>query len=56
VWYLPRDDGVLVANTLYLSGYGGIDPKTGAVPASPKEEMRLAMDAVRETLRRIAIT
>lgn len=41
---LPFSDAVLVGNTLYLSGYIGVDPKTNAVPTSAEEETRLAMD------------
>ena len=46
----PFSDAVLVGNTLYLSGYVGADPKTGVVPASPKDETRLAMDDFKRTV------
>ena len=46
----PWSDAVLVGNTLYLSGYIGIDLKTGAPPASAKEETRLAMDDLKRTV------
>lgn len=48
---LPFSDAVLVGNTLYLSGYIGIDPKTNAVPVSAKEETRLAMDDLERRVR-----
>ncbi len=53
---LPFSDAVLVGNTLYLSGYIGADPKTGVVPASAKEETRLAMDDFRRTIEAAGMT
>jgi 2-iminobutanoate/2-iminopropanoate deaminase len=47
---LPFSDSVLVGNTLYLSGHIGTDPKTGAVPASPKDETRFLLDEIKRDL------
>ncbi len=52
----PWSDGVLVGDTLYLSGYIGVDPKTGAVPASAKEETRLAMDDLKRRVEAAGMT
>ena len=46
---LPFSDAVLVGNTLYIAGHIGLDPKTGAPPASPEDEVRLVMDGVKAT-------
>jgi 2-iminobutanoate/2-iminopropanoate deaminase len=53
---LPFSDAVLVGDTLYLSGYIGVDPKTNAVPASAKEEARLAMDDLERRVRAAGMT
>ena len=47
---LPFSDAVLVGNTLYLSGSGGIDATTMTVPDDPKDEAKLLMENVRRTL------
>lgn len=47
---LPFSDAVLVGDTLYLSGNGGIDLATMTAPADPKDEARLLMENFRETL------
>lgn len=47
---IPISDAVLVGNTLYLSGNGGIDFETMEVPEDPKEEARLLMENVKRTL------
>ncbi len=47
---LPFSDAVLVGDTLYLSGNGGIDLKTMSVPEDPKEEAKLMMENFRRTL------
>ena len=47
---LPFSDAVLVGNTLYLSGSGGIDPATMSVPEDPKDEVRLLMENFVKTL------
>jgi len=46
----PWSDAVLDGNTLYLSGYIGVDPKTGKVPSSAKDETRLALDDLKRTV------
>src|SRR4030081_747410 len=46
----PISDGVLVGNTLYISGHLSIDPKTGQVPADPQAEANLVMDRVNRTV------
>jgi enamine deaminase RidA (YjgF/YER057c/UK114 family) len=52
---LPFSDGVLVGDTLYLSGKIGLDP-AGRVPASVDEEARLVMESVKATLARAGMT
>lgn len=47
---IPISDAVLVGNTLYLSGNGGIDVSTMTVPEDPKEEARLLMENVKAML------
>ena len=47
---LPLSDAVLVGNTLYLSGNGGIDLATMTAPDDPKEEARLLMENFKATL------
>ncbi len=47
---LPFSDAVLVGNTLYLSGNGGLDFSTMTVPEDPKEEAKLLMENFRKTL------
>ena len=49
---LPFSDGVLVGDTLYLSGRIGIDPSTGKVPADINHELRLLFDDFEATLAR----
>jgi enamine deaminase RidA (YjgF/YER057c/UK114 family) len=41
---LPLNDAVLVGNTLYISGRGGIDFTPMKVPEDPKEEVKLLME------------
>ncbi len=41
---LPLNDAVLVGNTLYISGRGGMDLTTMKVPEDPKEEAKLLME------------
>ena len=47
---LPFSDAVLVGDTLYLSGNGGIDLSTMSAPEDPKDEARLLMENFRKTL------
>jgi 2-iminobutanoate/2-iminopropanoate deaminase len=53
---LPFSDAVLVGNTLYLSGRGGVDPKTMKVPADPKEEAKLLLDGFKSVLEKAGMT
>jgi 2-iminobutanoate/2-iminopropanoate deaminase len=53
---LPFSDAVLVGNTLYLSGYIGIDSKTGAPPKSAEEETRLAMEDLKRRVEAAGMT
>src|SRR5687768_8099241 len=41
---LPLADAVLVGNTLYISGRGGVDLATMKVPADIKDEVTLMME------------
>jgi 2-iminobutanoate/2-iminopropanoate deaminase len=52
----PFSDCVLVGNTLYVSGHVGVDPKTGKLPASAKEETRLLMDELKHTVEGAGLT
>src|SRR5580704_17067950 len=47
---LPFSDGVLVGNMLYIAGHIGLDPKTGAPPASPEDEASMVMDGIKQTV------
>lgn len=47
---LPFSDAVLVGDTLYLSGNGGIDLATLSVPEDPRDEARLLMENFTKTL------
>lgn len=47
---LPFSDGMLVGNTLYLSGRIGIDPATGLAPADVTEELRLLFEGFKAVL------
>jgi len=47
---LPFSDGVLVGDTLYLSGRIGIDPVTGQAPAAVDAEIKLLLDGVESVL------
>jgi 2-iminobutanoate/2-iminopropanoate deaminase len=53
---LPFSDAVFVGDTLYLAGRLGTDPKTGKVGEDPETEVRLIMDALRETLKSSGLT
>ena len=53
---LPFSDGVLVGNTLYIAGHIGLEAKTGAPPASPEDEAKLAMDGVKQTVESAGLT
>lgn len=47
---LPFSDAVLVGDTLYLSGNGGIDLSTMSAPEDPKDEAKLLMENFKKTL------
>ena len=47
---LPFSDAVLVGDTLYLSGNGGLDLATMQAPDDPKDEARLLMENFSATL------
>ena len=53
---LPFSDGVLVGDTLYLSGRIGIDPQTGYAPADIDQEIRLLLDGLKEVLAAAGMT
>jgi len=53
---LPFSDGVLVGDTLFLSGRIGIDPRTMQAAADVGEEIRLMLDGVRATLEAAGMT
>jgi 2-iminobutanoate/2-iminopropanoate deaminase len=48
---LPFSDGVLVGETLYISGRIGLDPATGVVPESVAAELDLLFEGFRAVLR-----
>lgn len=47
---LPFSDAVLVGDTLYLSGSGGVDISTMSTPEDPKDEAKLLMENFKRTL------
>lgn len=47
---LPFSDAVLAANTLYLSGHLGLDPKTGRIPDSIELEICFLLESFKGTL------
>jgi len=47
---LPFSDAVLVGNTLYLSGNGGLDLATMSAPEDPKQEAKLLMENFKAAL------
>ena len=47
---LPFSDAVLVGDTLYLSGNGGLDVTTMSAPEDPKAEAKLLMENFQKTL------
>lgn len=53
---LPYSEGVLVGNTLYIAGHIGLDPKTGAPPASAEDEARMVMDGIKQTVELAGLT
>jgi 2-iminobutanoate/2-iminopropanoate deaminase len=53
---LPFSDGVLVRNTLYLSGRIGLDPATGMAPQSVDAELTFLFDGFQAVLRQAGMT
>jgi enamine deaminase RidA (YjgF/YER057c/UK114 family) len=53
---LPFSDGVLVGDTLFLSGRIGIDSRTMQAASDVDEEIRLMLDGVRNTLAAVEMT
>jgi 2-iminobutanoate/2-iminopropanoate deaminase len=47
----PVSPGVMVGDRLYLSGVMGRDPKTGTIPQDPAQQVQLAFDQMKETLK-----
>jgi len=48
---LPFSDGVLVGDTLYISGRIGLDPATGTAPGSVDAELNLLFEGFQAVLR-----
>jgi 2-iminobutanoate/2-iminopropanoate deaminase len=48
---LPFSDGVLVGDTLYISGRIGLDPANGVAPASVEAELDLLFEGFQAVLR-----
>ncbi len=46
----PFSSSVLAGDTLYLSGVLGIDPATGKIPSSSANEIRLVLEALKQSL------
>ena len=53
---LPFSDGVLVGDTLYLSGRLGFDAKTGKPAEDPDDEARLMLEGIRSVLAQAGMT
>ena len=53
---LPFSDAVMVGNTLYISGRGGIDFKTMKTPDEPKDEAKLMLDGFKSLLAQAEMT
>ena len=52
----PFSDAILAGNTLYLSGRIGLDPKTGKVPESVDDEIKLLLDGDKAVLEHAGMT
>src|SRR5271166_1072017 len=48
---LPFTPGILIDGTLYIAGFSGEDPKTGAVPKNFEAEVRQSLDKIGEILK-----
>ena len=53
---LPFSDGVLVGDTLYISGRIGLDPATGEAPESIDAELAFLFDGFLAVLRHAGMT
>src|SRR5271157_4563484 len=52
----PFSEAVLVGDTLYCGGHIGLDPATGKPGATPEEEARLVMEALKRTIESAGMT
>ena len=53
---VPFSHGVLVGDTLYISGTLGIDAKSGKPPADVEQEARQVMDGIQSVLKEANMT
>jgi 2-iminobutanoate/2-iminopropanoate deaminase len=53
---LPFSDAVLVGDTLYISGRGGVDMATMTVPAAVKDEVKMLMEDFKAVLAQAGMT
>ncbi len=53
---LPYSNAVMVGNTLYLAGSIGVDPETGAPPATIQEEVTIVMEGMKTRLEMVGMT
>jgi 2-iminobutanoate/2-iminopropanoate deaminase len=53
---LPLSDAVLVGDTLYISGRGGVDLATMKVPAAVKDEVKMLMEDFKAVLAQAGMT
>lgn len=53
---LPFADAVLVGDTLYVSGRGGVDMATMKVPADVKDEVKMLMEDFKNVLAQAGMT
>lgn len=53
---LPFSDAVLVGDTLYVSGRGGVDMATMKVPADVKDEVKMLMEDFKNVLAQAGMT
>jgi len=49
-WNEPASPGVLTKDRLFVSGMLGRDPKTGAVPTDPADQVSLALEGMQKVL------
>jgi 2-iminobutanoate/2-iminopropanoate deaminase len=53
---LPFSDAVLVGDTLYISGRGGVDMATMKTPAAVKDEVKMLMEDFKAVLAQAGMT